>query len=166
MKKMENKKSRGFCGTDYLRDIDFWRNIYQAENVRYLVIGDEVCPTSGRLHYQFFVYFTERRSPAAIRKLLAPRHIERVDDKRNGHVEQNYQYCSKEKIILELSEKPAQGKRVDIETVAAQIKNGEITSDEVCWENPVLHHQYGRTFDRLEDIRRRKEFKNWKTECD
>jgi hypothetical protein len=58
-----------------------------------------------------------------------------------------------------------QGHRTDIETQALRITNGELTVDEMVIEAPMFVHQYGRTMDRLEDIRLRSIFRTEMAQC-
>jgi hypothetical protein len=53
--------------------------------------------------------------------------------------------------FVEFGELPAQGARKDLLKLKDEVLAGK-TVDEVCKENPVMVHQYGRTLDRLEDI--------------
>lgn len=58
-----------------------------------------------------------------------------------------------------------QGARTDIQVQALRITEGELTVDEMTEENPQFVHQYGRTLDRLEDIRLRSIFRTEMTTC-
>jgi len=87
----------------------------------YLIAGDEVAPTTGRVHWQCYAYFANAKKFATIKNTLPEgSHIEPA----KGNAEQNRRYCSKEKILLEKGELPKQGKRNDMTAVKECIKDG------------------------------------------
>ena len=57
--------------------------------------------------------------------------------------------------FFEFGDVPQMGKRVDLDKVKDDILSGEYTVDELCCVNPIMIDKYGRTLDRLEDIRMR-----------
>lgn len=106
---MENKKTRGYCWTDFLLEEDIFAKF---KNYEYLVAGQETCPETGKVHWQCYVYFKTPRSWKSIKKLLGERHFEPC----KGNALSNYKYCSKDgNLIFEDGERPQQGKRNDIE---------------------------------------------------
>lgn len=56
-----------------------------------LIVGKETCPTTGRLHYQSYVYFANARTVSAVRRMLPGVHIE----PSGGDHLHNLNYCSK-----------------------------------------------------------------------
>lgn len=147
------KKFQLFCFTDYERDLSFWDK--KKLNWRYIIIGDEICPTTGRQHWQGFIYFKNQRHWNAVRKLLSPRHVNIC----KGSAQENITYCSKDgNIILEDGDRPSQGQRTDLNEVKNEILDGR-SVDDICVENPMVFHQYGRTLERLETIALRKKFR-------
>lgn len=129
--------------------------------MRYLVQGTEVCPTTGRHHYQGYIYWKNPRSWRATCKKwkcwVRP---------AKGTPNECRNYCVKEGNFAEFGKIPEQGERTDLEEKFRQIKTGELTADEVLWENPELYHQYGRTIEKLEDLYLRRQFRTEMTECD
>lgn len=61
-------------------------------NCKYLLMGEEKCPTTGKTHYQTFVQFTSPRTFKALKKKLPTSHIEVT----KGSVKQNITYCKKD----------------------------------------------------------------------
>lgn len=115
---MAGKKSRGWCFT--LNNPSGGAELYKSIDCLYIVIGDET-GESGTHHHQGYIYFKNARAFDGIKKILpAGAHIEAA----NGNAAQNRTYCTKEKILLEIGECPAQGKRKDIETVRSMIQEG------------------------------------------
>ena len=146
-RKSKQKRFRNFTVTDFELNQDFWDAAVQSKKIKYAYAGREVCPSTGRTHWQMFVCFTNQISVSAARKFLAPRHIECM----RGSLDANEAYCSKDgDIAFELGTKPSQGERTDLRQVADDIKAGKRVRD-ILTENPVLYHKYGRTMERLED---------------
>ena len=132
--------------------------IWNPKAMKYLIYGEEICPTTQRKHWQGFVYFKEKQSQKNAQKLLGigKSHIESfVKDS----VEAAIDYCRKDKIVSEYGEPPSQGKRTDLLSLAANISGGVQTVDQITVSNPMAYHQYGRTLERLEDIYLRTKFR-------
>lgn len=108
------KKARAFCFTNY--DLDF---SYEALECKYIIVGDETCPTTGKPHHQGYIYFDSARHWEPVRKLFPKEtHIEPA----GGSPQHNIDYCSKEKILYERGDRPMMGKRNDIVKVRAILK--------------------------------------------
>lgn len=140
--------------TSYLETNPAW----DPSKMKYLIYGNEVCPTTGRKHFQGFVYFKDKVSMKNAQKLLAigNSHIEsKLKDTQTSAIE----YCKKEKNFMEFGEIPSQGKRSDLIALKDSIVTGGITVDQICLEDPIAYHQYGRTLHKLEDITLRKKFR-------
>ena len=65
-------------------------------SIKYIVSGEEICPTTGRLHYQTLICFENARSFTSIKKIFPTSHI--------GYcykcAKANDLYCSKDKKIV------------------------------------------------------------------
>lgn len=127
---------------------------------KYLLYGREICPTTGKKHFQGFCYFFEKVSIAKAKKYLKI---------KNGWfqyafcgLKENYDYCTKEGDFTEYGVKPEQGKRKDLNELKDDILNGK-SVDDICCEMPVMYHQYGRTLNRIEGIWLRKQYRKWMT---
>ncbi len=103
-------KHRSYCLT-----INNWTpvqlNDLKQEKYKYLLIGDEIAPTTGTPHLQVYISYPNPRSFNAIKCSYPTAHIEVA----NGTPEQNQKYCSKDKVLFEGGDLPAQGRRSDIE---------------------------------------------------
>lgn len=83
----------------------------------YIVIGDEIAPTTGTPHLQGYVHF---KSPTSSNTIRA--HIPRAwFEAANGTAEQNFTYSKKDYIKFEDGKRPSQGKRKDIDTIKEYI---------------------------------------------
>lgn len=163
-KKLENNKKKvyAFCAAMFSEAPPLW----DEKSMRYLCYSPELCPDTGRKHWQWYVYFKSQKTLSAAQK-----HITKIGWApttmlpSEGSPQQNREYCggsdyedkdgkkkTKNDSFVEYGELPVKGRRVDIEEIGDKILSGELTSDEVCCENKEFHHQYGRTCDRLEDI--------------
>lgn len=131
--------------------------ICNSEKIRYLVIGREICPTTGTPHIHFFIYYKNDVSFTQMKKRFPTAHIE-VCRKFKACSD----YCKKDGDFLELGEIPSQGARKDLELVKDQILNGRKVDDIVIQE-PILYHQYGRTLHKIEDIVNRKKIRDTPT---
>lgn len=160
-----NYKTRTFVVTNWALNT---AEVYEREKtqIRFIAFGEETCPTTLRLHHQVYLYFFNQKTTGV-------RSLKKIGDLFGGgaHVkpmrgsfQQNEAYCSKEGSFTKLGDEPKQGCRGDIDETAKMILDSELTSDEVCAINPAFHHQYGRTFDRLETIALRKKFRTEMTE--
>lgn len=150
----EMSKFRGFCFTDFECNLEFYKNL----KYKYLILGEETCPTTNKKHYQGFIYFDNPRSIKSIIKDFKPRHIEIT----KGTPEENKKYCSKEKIILEEGELPQQGKRKDLEAIMKDIKEG-MSIEEIADNNPnqwVIHRKAFNEYKQMKEAKR-----DWITEC-
>lgn len=159
---------RWFCVTDWnLNNKEDYEKIIAKGQVRFIAWGRETCPESGRLHNQMYMYFHNPKSWTGANlkkfgKMFGPKHCH-VSPKR-GSVPANEAYCSKEAHLEKMGDEPRPGMRGDIDEAVKKIIDGQLTSDEICIENPYFFHQYGRTFDRAEAIALRKKWRNWMTE--
>jgi len=160
-KGMSQKQFRNFCGTDFVLDLEFWRNkVFPA--CKYAYGGVELCPTSQKEHWQFWCVFKSAKTESAARKFFEGRHVESC----KGNADSNEEYCHKGGVTaFEHGTVPSQGKRTDLIELKDQIMSGEMTVDAICESNPNAFQQYGRTLERLETIALRKKYRNWETEA-
>lgn len=92
--------------------------------LRYAIIGDEVCPTTSRRHWQGYLSFRDGKTWSAVRTYIglgtngnAWCRIAR------GTPAQNKAYCSKERVVHEIGSCPRnqQGKRSDLEILTTEL---------------------------------------------
>jgi len=148
-------KFRNFCFTIFTitqpkQELVDW---ILSQNARYTVVGDEICPTTGRRHYQGFVCFKNPRTFNAIRNLFKryKPHLEAC----KGSVDDNVDYCKKGGDFVEAGDRPEQGRRYDLEGLRDRIMEGELSLDELILMDPMVYHRYGRTLQRIEDLHHR-----------
>lgn len=77
-------------------------------------------------------------------------------------------YCRKEKTRIlgpwTFGEEPKQGERKDLNVLRDRIMQGE-SVDDLMMENPAAFHEYGRTLNRIEEVRMMKTFRTERTLC-
>lgn len=128
---------------------DMWDQLgihtYKAE---YICMQPEIAPTTGKRHYQGYVYFKDAKSFNVARQYLRDFgfkgcHIEAA----KGSPEKNINYCSKTETRMvngafrEFGVRPSQGRRTDLETIADAIEKGESILDIAC-SNPGTYIKF------------------------
>lgn len=152
----ELKKSRTFCFTNY--DVEH-PIIFNESDMRYLIQGYEICPSTGRPHLQGYMALKVQMSRNAWNKKYGPHNCRYAD----GDADQNKIYCSKDGKFTEFGKLPISGERNDLEQLKNRIIEGTKV-DEITMENPMMYHQYGRTLERIETIVNRGKYRTWMTE--
>lgn len=160
--------TRLFCFTNFDLSLNY-SSIIDSSTAEYIIIGEEICPKTMKLHHQGFIYFSGARRcqknkegkwfSKNVGNLLNNCHNLAC----NGNLDQNCDYCSKDEKVTEFGNKPKQGFRTDLDSIKDEVLKGNLTCDDVCCENPNIYHMYGRTLSKLEDIALRKKFRTWMT---
>jgi hypothetical protein len=156
-------KKPGFVLTDWnMNTKEYYTEMLDKENIRYIAWGEEVCPNTGRRHNQAFLYFHSGRSTSKsnLNKMgdwWGPKHcyIESI----RGSFLSNETYCSKEKHYHEVGDKPNPGERSDIKENIQMILTGKMTPDDLLLCDPVSYNFYKNTYQRAHDIYMRKQFR-------
>lgn len=92
-----------------------------GEEVKYLIYGEEVAPTTGCAHLQGYVEYTSTKSMAQVKEDFGDRvHLEVA----KGTGRQNKAYCSKDGKVTEFGEMGSQGSRKDMRAIQEMIENG------------------------------------------
>lgn len=136
--------------------------MYYKYDWTYLVCGQEYCPTNGRPHIDgYYEMSTARKIKTELKKFNKMFHHGFGDlQTAEGSAGENYDYSTKdENEILIIGEPVKHGQRSDLWELKDQLLSGEITSEGILCNNPEKFHQYGRTFEKLEDIRLRQQFR-------
>lgn len=108
--------------------------------VRYLIYGEEICPTTGKKHWQGYVELTKPCRISMIKKIFNDNTVH--CESRQGTRDQARAYCQKDGKFVELGKWiSGQGHRSDLEGIVSQLKSGTKLS-EVMMENPKLYCQY------------------------
>lgn len=107
---------------------EHWKE--QAEKIQYLIGQKEVCPSTGKEHFQGYVELKDKAyGMRSVKQILGSNnvHLER----RRGNQESAIAYVTKEETRIQnsvgpyiLGNKKIQGKRNDLETAVAMVKEG------------------------------------------
>lgn len=131
---------------------------YDASRLSYLIYGREVCPNTGRRHYQCYCEFVKRVTLRTLQQMFPRSHFE----KRNGSVEQAISYCKKDGAFTEHGTKSSQGARHDLRSIADSISNGTMALHDVARTAPSLFVQYGRGLSFLSSVTSRARTNRWR----
>lgn len=154
---MSRNRNYSFTLNNYSNEeYEFIKNI----ECNYMVVGKETGENETP-HLQGYINFKNAKSFKAVKKLMPRAHIEIS----MGTAKDNLNYCSKQdKEPFIKGEMPIQGRRVDLEEITADILKGNTNVESLLIERPTLIHQYGRTLDRVEDLKLRGKHRNFMTE--
>lgn len=137
---MGRSRMRNVCFTAWNKDIKF-----DKEYMKYLITGLEVCPDTGKEHYQGYVEFVRALDFGKVKELLGGEtHIER----RQGSAIQASDYCKKENNFKESGTISKQGKRSDLDIVVEDLKGG-MTVRDVALNNSVQYIKYHKGIEKL-----------------
>lgn len=169
----ENFYKRDYCFTSFEKTPP----VFDEKKIRYLCFSPEVCPTTKREHWQGYIYFKEQITISAIQKYYQKNYNWQFGKLLpcKGTSEQNIIYCGgadyiknnkmkdKNPLFKEFGKLPAQGERKDLNDLKDDILNGKSNINDIIIDAPIVYHQYGRTLDKIQDIRNSKLFRNY--EC-
>lgn len=89
----------------------------EAYDAEYIVVGDEVSPTTQTKHYQIYFRLKNAKTFSKIKKEFPTAHIEVA----KGNDVHNRNYCTKEKLLFERGDVAVQGKRTDLSVISEVI---------------------------------------------
>lgn len=140
---------------DYIKSTN-WRDVINNSRLTYIVAGLEVCPETGKLHYQMYLEFEEKVSVKQIKRLLHDNgaHVE----PRYGTAKEAIEYCKKDGNFMEFGKPKQQGERTDLADVYESLKVGRSLLD-IIEEHPGTYIRYFRGIERVQDLFRRKQQK-------
>ncbi len=159
MKEIYNQRLRNWCFTDFGKTE--WKKLYEdyKEEIRYLCVGIEHCPTTARTHYQGWIQFEKPKTMSSVKKITQSLkiHLEGC----RGNPEQNTKYCKKDKDWEEYGKYKTQGQRTDLLKIQESIEKGSKIID-IARDNFHYYLQYGKAFARYKqmiDKEKRKKFR-------
>lgn len=151
----ENTRLRAACITTYQVDqIDSmdWDRILKTTPVTYVIAGKEVCPETGKIHYQMYMEFDRKVTVRQIKRILRDpaAHIE----PRYGTADEAKLYCKKDGLWWEKGRSKIQGERNDLKDVYEGLKVGKSLL-EIIEDHPGTFIRYFKGIERTLDIIRR-----------
>lgn len=128
-------------------------------SMKYLIIGNEICPETGRHHKQCYVEFNNPRMPKAVHKKYVAKGWVRP---AYSTAENNIKYCKKDGDYQEFGEMPVgQGHRTDIVEMYNDIKKNNLDEKKVIDKYTMLYLKYGNGIRRM--VALNEEERRWKT---
>lgn len=142
----EYYRTRNWVFTAFGDDFPDYEALVRGPDVVYVGWGEEICPTTGRLHHQGCLVLTVKsQSTKFVSELLGGCHVEPC----RGTLKQAIEYCKKEGKFTALGDEPAPGSRSDLKDIVDQLRAGSITMPEIILDDPMLYHKYGRTLEKV-----------------
>lgn len=169
------KQSAAFVATiwpekaEYIND-EFYEEIIEEARggLRFLAYGEEVTPTTGKIHHQAFLYFFSEKATSKTNCIRMAKNLFGTGvawmDWMKGGFQDNESYCSKESALKKFGTEPKQGLRSDLVETVHAISVGDLSVHEIMMEDPSYYHQYKRTFMDVQAVANRKLFRDWMTE--
>jgi len=168
MAEKKNPKTRYWVVTNWnLNSDESYNEIMQKRKITFIAYGEEVAPTTGKLHHQVWMRTKNAYNPNSglVKKRLGSwfgtKHS--YIHGMNGNFEQNDDYCGKEGTLTKLGREPKQGERVDLVEMKDQMQEGKLSVTDILMENPHAYHQYGRTLHALEAEFEKSKCRTWMT---
>lgn len=145
-------KGRAYAFTDFVCDKSFWEAEWAEDKADYLVIGEEICPSTGKKHYQGYINYLNPRAWSAIKKKFDGRFVEPAFASGKN----NRDYCIEDGVFTEWGRVPQQGERTDLELVRQQIKEktlaGTFSELLLAEEHFDKYCQYGKPLLRYQQL--------------
>lgn len=118
--------SRNYCFTAF--DKQEAENLKNLDITKYICWGEEICPSTGNLHYQGYIELNKPQKITYFKNNGAPTtHFE----KRMGTADEAIKYCAKDGIFIEFGERSQKGKRSDLLILKENIDKG-LTMKEIA----------------------------------
>lgn len=127
------------------------------DKVQYFICQEEICPSSGRHHWQGYVELKTKRNISGIKKIFKDQnlHIE----KRRGPQEACIKYCSKQEtrkegapiIFIGTPRIHQQGRRTDLDELFNYMCEGH-TMKEIYKEYRGMAMKFSRHIDRTQEV--------------
>lgn len=113
-------QSKNWTFTDYtLRDHEMFFTEHE-DKIAFIAFGEEICPTTGRTHFQGWVQFIKKQRITAVKKMFYPNHVEPMW----ASEVKNNKYCAKDGKFKHLGSYTVQGERTDLTHVINIMKDG------------------------------------------
>lgn len=117
------KQSRNWAITDF--ELLDWASVFEEYHdiIRYMCRGRETCPKTGRIHYQGWIQFVNKKRMGGVKKIMGSKslHLEPC----MGSEHQNDKYCKKDGDWWEKGVFKCQGQRTDMEAIKKAIDDEE-----------------------------------------
>lgn len=154
-------RKKGWCFTYNNYDETTLDGIFnRCEDIcKFVVVGKEVCPTTGTKHLQGYCLFNERKRFTSVKEAIGGRaHIEPA----KGSPQQNYDYCTKSGDYETRGTLP-KGKYSTLYMVCEELKSGTPLRT-IALNEPETFVRHHRGLQRFTEILGESTVRDWKTE--
>lgn len=174
--KDDGKKSKNYTWTSY--EV---KAIPLCDIIKYVCYSPELCPSSGRKHWQGFIHLKNQMTISALQKYFR-KHNWSFGKlfKSLGTIQENRIYCGFDKYekiqpngtiktkeknndFFEWGTPPSQGCRTDLNKIKDNLVDGTTTLKRVVLDDPLIYHQYGRTLEKINNYVINNKFRSWMT---
>ena len=157
---LNKMRRRNWCFTDF--DLLEWGEIYARHKtkIRYMGVGIEICPDTGKKHVQGMVQFNSVRRMGGIKFLFGSKKIHLEPMK--GTCAQNEVYCSKGGMYTEWGKYTQQGARSDLDAIKVILDNNG-TMKSVAESHFGDFCRYNRGFAKYKELVLKGDTVKWRT---
>lgn len=143
----KNTRSRGWSITLWKEKDNWEAGIKLLETADYWVYGEEICPSTGKIHLQSYGYWENKLSFKEIERWIPGHHWE----SSRGNSVQNRNYCIKDNNFKEGGILPRQGQRTDIVIFRDAILEG-MSEEDLIMEYPTQMAKFPRFYQQCRNI--------------
>lgn len=158
------EQSRNWAITDFqLLD---WEQVYNDHRdiIRYMCRGQETCPKTGKLHYQGWIQFVNKKRMGGVKKIFNSKQLHLEPCRGSEH--DNERYCKKDGDWWEVGTFINQGQRTDLEAIK-KILDDEQPMEEVAdrfFGDYIRYHRGFEAYRALVQKRKAKAFRKVEVE--
>jgi len=162
---------RGFVITDWnLNTTELLTKYFETniKQIKWMAFSKEFekCPSTNKQHKHIFIYYHNAKNWSEKMLIKIGRGFGKTQnwvEPCGGKIIENEAYISKESDLIELGIKPIQGLTMNLKETTEEILNGNLTVDDVVEKDPQCYHTYGRTLEKIENIKLSKSWRQWMT---
>lgn len=143
---MPTIRNRNLCWTWFNYPEDWIKKLENISNMKYVVGGAEICPTTLKPHIQGYIEFNSPTTWDELKTLGMGNIAPRISTSEKASA-----YCKKDGKFVEFGQNSQQGKRSDLENACDLIKCGA-SMRKIAEENPVVFVKFHRGLRELKSI--------------
>ncbi len=133
-------RATNWCFTDY--DKLNWGEIYNdnTKYIRYIGVGDEICPETKREHQQGWIQLHKQKTLNGVKLMIKNKRIHL--QACNGNEVSNDKYCQKEGKFKKYGAYVVKGQRVDLEKMHSMLLSGEKRTSDLAMQKDTAKTYY------------------------
>jgi hypothetical protein len=157
------KQRYAFTYNNYTPQSIIYIKNYIETNCSFGCFSEEIAPSTGTPHLQGYIEYSKKKDFNVVCRSLKGCHLE---PHTNGSKTHNINYCKgfhhTKSNILNPSywsfgdPTDNQGTRTDLNLLTHQLYSGDLTLDHILLTNPNSYHTYGRTLEKINDLKIKK----------